>query len=222
MTKGVPSQPRRCLRCGQTYRPTSGPQRYCVQCRPIMHKVYAGQWAKRHPKRRREIDERARKKNPERLRQLGRYNYFRWKDNLTLTVMEHYSNGLPKCACCGESERDFLAIDHIDGHGSAHRRKTFGRQQGGVQIYYWLINQGFPPGFQVLCFNCNMSKAKHGKCVHVARPVLPIRPPDVKLMNRTPDLKPRGDEGQLVKWRPRTWEESQPFKESSKVGKNPG
>ncbi len=41
MTKGVPSQPRACMRCGQPYQPAIGPQRYYVQCRPIMHKVYA-------------------------------------------------------------------------------------------------------------------------------------------------------------------------------------
>ena len=221
MTRGVPSQQRTCVRCGKIYQPSSGPQRYCAECQPIMHKVYWGQWRRRHPERRKKIDEKSRKKNPERLRQLKKYDYYMWRERLAKTVMEHYSNGPAKCACCGESERDFLVIDHVAGHGNEHRRKTFGRIQGGWQIYKWLIDQGFPSGFQVLCFNCNASKGKHGLCAHVAKPLPPIPPSDVKCMNRRPDLRPRGDEATFVKWRPRTWE-NQAFKESSKAGKRSG
>jgi len=220
MTKGVPSQPRICVRCGKTYPPVSGAQRYCVECQPIMHKVYAGQWGKRHPERRKQINEKARNKNPERLHQLKRFAHYRWRERNKTTVMEHYSKGPPWCACCGESERDFLVVDHVYGHGNEHRRKTFGRIQGGWQLYKWLIDQGFPLGFQVLCYNCNASKGKHGNCVHVVKPVLPVPPPDVKRMNPHPELKPRGDEASFVRWRPRTWE-GQAFKESSKAGKIP-
>lgn len=220
MTKGVPSLPRKCVRCGKTYQPASGTQRYCIDCRPIMRKVYAKEWGRRHPDRRRQITRNVEDRNPEHTRQLKKYSFYKWKEKATRTVMEHYSNGIPRCACCGESERDFLAIDHIEGHGNEHRRKIFGRHQGGWELYVWLIRQRFPSGFQVLCFNCNMSKAKHGRCVHLAKPVPPPPPLDSKSMSRTPNLRPRGDEASFVRWRPRMKTEGHPFKESSKGEKN--
>lgn len=70
------------------------------------------------------------------------------------------------CACCGESELIFLTIDHIDGEGNTHRRELFGGRGGGP-FYRWLAKNGFPPGFQVLCFNCNLGKhINGGVCPH--------------------------------------------------------
>lgn len=65
------------------------------------------------------------------------------------------------CVCCGESEMAFLSIDHIDGGGCEHRR-----QIKSNRIYNWLINNRFPDGFQVLCFNCNFAKHVYGVCPH--------------------------------------------------------
>lgn len=66
------------------------------------------------------------------------------------------------CACCGETEPIFLTIDHINNDGNKHREKI-----GSQVIYYWLRDQGYPSGFQILCWNCN--RAKHyngGVCIH--------------------------------------------------------
>ena len=41
-----------------------------------------------------------------------------------LRVLRHYSGGSMQCACCGETEVDFLGIDHIDGDGAQHRREV--------------------------------------------------------------------------------------------------
>ena len=87
-----------------------------------------------------------------------------WRRNRKLTVLSHYSSSPPECACCGETEIDFLSLDHINNDGSKHRRETGTR--GG--IYSWVIKNNFPPLFQVLCMNCNFSKA-HNKehiCAH--------------------------------------------------------
>jgi hypothetical protein len=224
MTKGVPSKPRSCVRCGKSYQPASGSQRYCIQCRPIMKKVYTSEWSRRNPRRRRQISQRAKDRDPVRTRQLKRFNFYRWKEKhvVEVLVLGHYSNGSPACACCSESERDFLVIDHIEGHGNEHRRQIFGRAQSGWRFYSWLVKQGFPTGFQVLCFNCNMSKAKHGKCVHVAKPVPPLPPVEMKSIKRSPDLRPRGDEALLVRWNPRKKLEGQTFKGSLNAGKIPG
>lgn len=81
---------------------------------------------------------------------------------LRTEVLTHYSNGTPKCACCGIAEIKFLCIDHINGGGNAHR-KTLPR---GHYIYQWLKNEKYPEGFQVLCHNCNMAKGFYGICPH--------------------------------------------------------
>lgn len=75
-------------------------------------------------------------------------------------AFDHYGG---KCACCGEDEIDFLAIDHIHNDGAEHRRST---NCSGSRMYSWLKNNDYPEGFQVLCHNCNFSKHLHGVCIH--------------------------------------------------------
>jgi len=71
--------------------------------------------------------------------------------------------GGPECRCCGESIREFLVIDHIDGGGNKHRTEV----GGGLAFYRWLRKNGFPDGYQVLCLNCNWGKfINHGVCPH--------------------------------------------------------
>lgn len=72
------------------------------------------------------------------------------------------------CRCCGEREYHFLSIDHINNDGAAHR-KEIGEKRGGRKFYNWLIKNGFPNGFQVLCMNCNWGKARNGGvCPHLS------------------------------------------------------
>jgi len=68
-----------------------------------------------------------------------------------------------RCACCGESRYEFLAIDHIYGGGNQHRKTI-----KGERVYAWLIKNNFPEGFQLLCHNCNMAKGFYGICPHAA------------------------------------------------------
>jgi hypothetical protein len=74
--------------------------------------------------------------------------------------MTHYSGGTPSCQCCGEPDLTFLVIDHVKNDGKSHRK-----QVGSLYIYSWLKQHGFPAGFQVLCFNCNMGKQFNGGTV---------------------------------------------------------
>ena len=77
-----------------------------------------------------------------------------------------------KCACCGETEPTFLTIDHIGDNGSYHRREMSKagedyRSATGYKTYCWIIRNGFPAGFQVLCANCNHGRFRnHGICPH--------------------------------------------------------
>ena len=72
-------------------------------------------------------------------------------------VMLHYG---PLCTCCGTPNNP--EIDHIDGDGKAHREEIGTR--GGDPFYRWLIRNNFPPGYQVLCHLCNMSKSTDAIC----------------------------------------------------------
>ena len=85
--------------------------------------------------------------------------------------------GGPKCACCGEEEEYFLALDHIEQDGNTHRL-TVGKRKdwGGHHLYRYLKQQEYPAGYQVLCFNCNHGRRMNGGvCPHKGRN------PDVKI-----------------------------------------
>jgi hypothetical protein len=72
-----------------------------------------------------------------------------------------------KCACCGEDEPIFLAIDHKNGGGSKHREQF----RTSEQFYKWLEANGYPSDeYQCLCANCNWGKhANGGTCPHKRR-----------------------------------------------------
>jgi len=71
-----------------------------------------------------------------------------------------------KCACCGVTDKEFLSIDHSEGGGAAHRKELTGNPRNGHNMYYWIRKNNFPPGFRVLCMNCNFSLGHHGYCPH--------------------------------------------------------
>ena len=74
-----------------------------------------------------------------------------------LTVIDAYGG---VCACCGEYRYEFLALDHVNNDGAAHRKEV-------GDVYKWAIKTKFPPSLQLLCHNCNMAKAIYGHCPHL-------------------------------------------------------
>ena len=82
-----------------------------------------------------------------------------------MTCLYHYGRGNPFCLCCGEREIKFLCIDHINNDGAQHR-KTLSKNGKGGNIFVWLIRNNFPEGFQVLCYNCNITKSLYNGCPH--------------------------------------------------------
>ncbi|MFA5202795.1 MAG: hypothetical protein WC708_00065 [Lentisphaeria bacterium] len=87
-----------------------------------------------------------------------------------LVCLLKYGNNDPRCACCGLSNYEYLVIDHIDGGGCKHRKEN---KLNGRLIYHWLIQNNFPPGFRILCFNCNFSFGVHKNCAHmIENPIL--------------------------------------------------
>jgi hypothetical protein len=136
-----------CCTCKQTlllqefYKKQSRLDGYTVECKECIRK------------RMREVF----KRNPGKWAASSR----RYNRKIRKAVLNHYG---PKCACCGESRLDFLAIEHIDGGGLRHRREVLGAQHKSLAV--WLRANKYPPGFRLLCHNCNCARGWYGKCPH--------------------------------------------------------
>lgn len=122
----------------------------CDGCNKTRHKLYyvanrqryidkGAQWQKEHPEQSRAIKRRSNARR--RQEALDAYGHM--------------------CACCGETQDQFLSIDHINGGGLKHRTEI-----GSTSIFCWLKKNGYPEGFQTLCHNCNMAKGFYGVCPH--------------------------------------------------------
>ena len=96
-----------------------------------------------------------------------------WTQAFKLKVREAVfkAYGGAKCACCGETERKFLTLDHINNDGAKDRIKIAGkRTASGWTTYVYLYRRKFPAGYQVLCMNCNFGKRmNNGVCPHKVR-----------------------------------------------------
>lgn len=85
----------------------------------------------------------------------------RYREKLRAEVFEAYGGTV--CACCGDNHPEFMTIDHINGDGAAHRREI---GKSTYKLLLWLKKSGFPPGFRILCMNCNFSYGMKGYCPH--------------------------------------------------------
>lgn len=86
-------------------------------------------------------------------------------------VFDHYG---ALCKCCGETNQVFLTLDHINNDGADHRRAlnkaNNSRQTSADKVWRNVIKEGFPPTFQILCYNCNCGKRDNGGvCPHQAK-----------------------------------------------------
>lgn len=124
---------------------------------PERHRSYSRSYRQRNPEKQREATDHWERANPASHPERSRRNRNRVRDR----VLSHYGHA---CACCGSVKR--LTIDHINGEGQAHRLEIFGRSRGigSTKFYRWLIANGFPPGYQVLCLPCNNSKGTGTTC----------------------------------------------------------
>jgi hypothetical protein len=73
-------------------------------------------------------------------------------------VLDHYG---ARCGCCGETAEQLLTLDHMDNDGKAHRLIV-----DGARLCRWIMKNGYPKNFQVLCMNCNWAKWRYGECPH--------------------------------------------------------
>lgn len=108
--------------------------------------------------------DRKRKENGYRRRPIYRAYHKRWRDGRKAQVFEAYG-GI--CACCGEADIRLLTLDHLNNDGSAERMR-YGARGASQRVYARLIKEGFPDGYQVLCFSCNTGRHIAGgvQCPH--------------------------------------------------------
>lgn len=82
-------------------------------------------------------------------------------------VFNHYGEA---CSCCGESNRKFLTIDHVNNNGAAHRRELCRNKMSSLTWYKWIINNNFPDDLRLQCYNCNCGRQYNsgnvGVCPH--------------------------------------------------------
>lgn len=109
------------------------------------------------------------KANLDKVRQIDKVAQAKKRARIKNAVFAAYGGFI--CACCGETEKKFLTLDHINNDGSAFRMKIAGkRTASGFTTYAWLVRNGFPEGYQVLCMNCNYGKQMNkGVCPHKTR-----------------------------------------------------
>lgn len=68
------------------------------------------------------------------------------------------------CVCCGEIDRVFLTVDHVNNDGKIDRAKF---KDGTASLRLWLSRQPKLPNYRILCFNCNLGRARNaGVCPH--------------------------------------------------------
>ncbi len=89
---------------------------------------------------------------------------------LRLEAMDTYGGRYCACTNCPEHTHQhlkFLTIDHTSNNGNEHRRQ-FGRNFSSLRLLRWLKQSNWPPGYQILCFNCNIARSfNDGICPHM-------------------------------------------------------
>lgn len=170
---------KKCSRC-QTSFPTEeftihkrnadGRSHYCKSCNAYWGKNYRLNNVEKYKEMQKQSHL---KRREERLKNMKDY-LSKLKDH----IYNLYGN---KCDCCGETNREFFAIDHIHGGGTKERKRIGTR--GVLTMAY---RDGFEKqNYRLLCHNCNMSLGFFGYCPHhpeVKRPIL-------RNINSTPVMK---------------------------------
>ena len=89
---------------------------------------------------------------PAKQKQYTTVSGMNWRQKLKQEVLDHYGR---ECACCGDPDHRRLTIDHIAGGGRQHRESGM---DGHHHIGRFLKANGWPPGYQTLCWSCNSVK----------------------------------------------------------------
>ena len=75
----------------------------------------------------------------------------KYRYKLKSDLLDHYGHS---CKMCGMEDRRYLTIDHINGLEENEPKKL----RAGYGFYLRLRREGYPDGYQTLCFHCNIRK----------------------------------------------------------------
>lgn len=192
-----------CLKCGVNLTDENGYFRYvrksdgvrcydrhCKSC----NKRRLHEWSMEHKEHRKEQNREYRENN---IQKLNEYRDRYYSDPVhkerkrvrrqighklqVLSLWNEALNFFGPCACCGESRREFLSIDHINGDGKEKRKK--GEQTGWSLLNKFRLS-GWPvelkKEYRILCHNCNQAYGQFGYCPHKGVPKIPEMPPDAR------------------------------------------
>lgn len=138
-----------CIKCGKN--PPRENKTTCEICAKRQKKHY-----EKHKEERREHDRKYYKEHLEEHKERNK----KYLNQLRAKVIKAYGS---KCICCGESNKRFLTIDHINNDGAVRRKEM----KAGANFYKKIISSGFPDDLQLLCYNCNCGRACNGGiCPH--------------------------------------------------------
>lgn len=85
----------------------------------------------------------------------------RHKEEKKMIIFNHYTGGKMQCMCecgCNVSHLKLLTIDHINSDGINDRP-----MYKGNKLLESIIERGFPPIYQILCYNCNLGRARNNR-----------------------------------------------------------
>jgi hypothetical protein len=77
-------------------------------------------------------------------------------------VLTHYGKDGKAMCCwpgCFVEDMDMLTLDHVFGGGRKHRET-----HNANKFLNWIIREGFPEGFQTLCWNHQWKKFRTARC----------------------------------------------------------
>lgn len=85
----------------------------------------------------------------------------KYNDQVRAKVFAHFGN---KCSCCGITEKRFLTLEHIGGHGGPKPRAA---NMCGITAYRKAIREGLPADkYTLYCMNCNWAERLGEPCPH--------------------------------------------------------
>lgn len=115
------------------------------------HAAYMAKYLQAHPEQveaaRKRAREYGRTHKAEAAIRIKKWQIEHGKELKTEVCRRYGPNGELRCSRCDCSELAALTIDHIFGNGGKHRKEI------RESLYYWLRREGYPSGYQTLCFN---------------------------------------------------------------------
>lgn len=140
----------------------------CISCEKEWYKKHNANHPNREERlaRQRESSRQWRLNNPKEAKARAKHFHAKYRARDREIIYKHYGS---KCSCCGESNAGFLTVDHIESDGHVERKK--GLYTNGSQFYRFIIQNDFPDNLQLLCYNCNLGRARNGgTCPHQTSP----------------------------------------------------